>query len=150
MHDNGLLESSSGILVPRDRHYDRKHLWYLALRDLDRTLTIRIGVSAYACRYGIEVYFIENFAPLGTRLAAGGPIVTVETEKAILPVAVEFPVEIVGRNEEVLADPTLITFDCYGAGWLVEVKGNSLDLLTPEDYVTFLNSLPPPQCFVKA
>ena len=52
-------------------------------------------------------------------------------------------------NGAVLADPSIITFDGYGAGWIMDLEGDAVELQTPEDYVAFLQTLPPPQCFVK-
>jgi glycine cleavage system H protein len=145
------LEAPGGIRIPTNRSYSRDHLWILP--EPDRPRHYRIGLSAYACRYGIEVFFIEDLAAPGTAADLRTPLGLVETEKAIVTLYAPFPCTVVERNEKLLEDPTIITFDGYGAGWIyvLECGVRSAEcgvLLTPEAYVAFLQTLPPPQCFV--
>jgi glycine cleavage system H protein len=141
------LEAPGGIRVPTDRLYTRTHLWLLPLPDRPRGY--RLGVSAYACRWGIEVYFLENVPPPGTAVEPGSPLGDIETEKAAAQLPSPLAGRIAGVNEAVLADPSIITFDGYGAGWILELEGEPVDLLTAAEYVAYLATLPPPQCFVK-
>ena len=41
-------------------------------------------------------------------------------------------------NDELLADPSTINVDKYGAGWLFELDGTAGDLITPEQYIEHL------------
>ncbi len=46
---------------------------------------------------------------------------------------------IVEFNESLLADPSGINLDNYGAGWLFDMDGDTSSMLSPEDYVKFLD-----------
>ncbi len=142
------LEAPGGVRVLTDRRYDRQHLWILT--DPVNSRKHRLGLSAYVCRWGIEVYFIENVPAVGSRARAGKVLVHIETEKAIMQLHAPFAGKVSAVNEQLLADPSIITFDGYGEGWILELEGKAANLLTPEDYVAYLRTLPPPQCFVKA
>jgi glycine cleavage system H protein len=141
------LLAPGGIVIPTDRLYHREHLWILPRPDNPRH--VRIGLTAYACRYGIEVYFIENLPQSGAEVRAGSVIGRIETEKAAGDLHSPVTGHVVLVNEAVLADPSIITFDGYGQGWIMELEGEPDGLLTAAEYVAFLETLPPPQCYVK-
>ncbi len=138
------LEAPGGVRVPTDRLYHREHLWILPLS----AGRCRLGLTAYVCRWGIEVYFVENLLPVGTTVASGGEIGTIETEKTVLSLHAPFAGTVTAINEQVLADPSIITFDGYEAGWIMELEGEPGKLLSPEDYREYLRTLPPSHCFV--
>lgn len=141
------LLAPGGIVIPTDRLYHREHLWILPRPDQPRH--VRIGLTAYACRYGIEVYFIENLPQPGTAVQLGDTVGRIETEKAAGDLHAPVSGRVVTVNEAVLADPSIITFDGYGRGWILELEGDAGELLTAEQYVALLETLPPPQCFVR-
>lgn len=139
------LEAPGGVRIPTDRRYHREHLWILT--DPASSRKHRLGLSGYVCRWGVEVYFIENLPAVGTEVQLGSDLGTIETEKAALQLHAPFAGRVLAVNELVLADPLLITFDGYGHGWLMELDGDGSGLWTAEEYVRFLQTLPPPQCF---
>jgi glycine cleavage system H protein len=138
------LWAPAGIVIPTDRRYHRAHLWILPRPDQPRHA--RIGLTAYVCRYGIEVYFIENLSPPGTAVQPGDVLGRIETEKAAGDLHSPLCGRVIALNEAVLADPSIITLDGYGRGWIMELEGEAEALLTAEDYVEFLRGLPVPQC----
>ncbi len=145
MEGTPFLEAPGGVRIPTDRRYDRGHTWILS--DPADSRKHRLGLSAYVCRWGIEVYFIEDLSAVGSDFAAGGLLGKIETEKAVLNLLAPFAARVTAINELVLADPSVITFDGYGTGWIMELEGEPAGLLTAEEYVAFLTTLPPPQCF---
>jgi glycine cleavage system H protein len=141
------FSAPGAIRIPTDRLYTRTHLWILPQADKPRH--VRVGLTAYACRYGIEIYFIEDLPAAGTVVNVGDKIGRIETEKAAGDVHSPLAGSVVAVNEAVLADPSIITFDGYGAGWIVEIQGDIGEQLTAAEYVAYLETLPLPQCYVK-
>jgi glycine cleavage system H protein len=145
-HQPQALPAPGGLVIPADRRYHREHLWILPRPDDPRH--VRIGLTAYVCRYGIEVYFIENLSPPGTAVEPGDVIGRVETEKAAADLHSPLSGRVTALNEAVLADPSIITLDGYGQGWIMELEGEGGELLTAEEYVEWLRGLPPVGCYV--
>lgn len=143
-NQSNYLEAPGSVRVPTDRLYHRDHLWILS--DPSRARHYRIGLSAYVCRYGVEVYFIEDLPAVGIHLEVGQEMGRIETEKAVLPLHTPFAGTVAAINEAVLADPSIITFDGYGTGWIVDLEGEPAGLMTPQEYANYLAPLPPPQC----
>jgi len=62
-------------------------------------------------------------------------VATVESGKWVGPAKIGFDVEIIGVNDNLVADPKLANSDTYGEGWMVKVKpvdaASAEALLTP-------------------
>lgn len=144
---SNFLTAPGGVVIPTDRLYHREHLWILP--DPNRPRHARVGLSAYVCRWGIEVYFIEDLPALGVDLPVGGAMGAIETEKAALQLHAPFAGRVAAINAAVLADPSIITFDGYEGGWILELAGEPAGLLSPAEYLELLKTLPPPQCLPK-
>ncbi|MCS7015408.1 MAG: glycine cleavage system protein H [Gemmatales bacterium] len=139
------LVAPGDIRIAADRLYHRDHYWIL--QTAPGRGHYRLGLSAYVCRPGIEVYFVENLALPGTVVSEGGLLGIIETEKAVVSLYSPISCHVHAVNQEVLEDPNRISFDNYGV-WIVEiVSADSPPLLSPSDYLLYLQSLPPPQCF---
>jgi len=139
------LLAPGGILIPTDRRYHREHLWILPRPGDPRH--VRIGLTAYVCRYGIEVYFVENLSPPDTPVQPGDVLGRIETEKAAGDIHSPLRGRVAAVNEAVLADPSIITLDGYGCGWIMELEGEAEGLMAAEEYVELLKGLPVVQCY---
>ena len=122
--------------VPRDRRYARNHMWCLA--DEGRH---RFGFTAYAVRLLQDVYFLEWCVDPGGDIGFRQQIGSIESSKAESALYAPMRGRIVGFNEELLSDPSGINLENYGNGWLFEMEGDDSAMLSPEEYVQFLDSV---------
>lgn len=118
---------------PIDRLYAKNHMWAIPGDDV-----IRFGFSAYAVRLLQDVYFleftVEERAQLKTRQEFG----SIESKKAESGLYSPITGELVRINDRLLEDPSEINVDKYGEGWLMEMRGDSSELLQPEQYIAHL------------
>jgi glycine cleavage system H protein len=85
-----------------------------------------------------DVYFLDWSVNEGDTLAALAPIGHIETSKATADLFAPIAGTMIAFNKELLADPSHINLDCYGAGWLFEMSGDASAVLSTEDYYKFL------------
>jgi len=100
---------------------------------------IAVGVSDFVAQRGGDVAFAE-VVPVGTSLAAGDELATLETIKVDL----ELPAPISGRvtavNEKLEMEAEAINLDPYGQGWLAIIEAadwlaERAGLLSPDAYL---------------
>jgi glycine cleavage system H protein len=119
---------------PTDRLYAKNHMWAM-LRGND---TLRFGFSAYAVRLLQDIYFlefdIEESAELQNRQEFGN----IESKKAESGLYSPMAGRVVRINEQLLNDPSGINVDKYGEGWLMEMQGDSSEMLSPSQYIEHL------------
>ena len=122
---------------PTDRKYATNHMWALPSNE---SLSC-FGFTAYAVRLLQDVYFLEWMVDAGSQVSERAEIGAIESKKA--ESALYSPIE--GRvtrfNEALLADPSTINVDKYGAGWLFEMQGRGDQLLSPQSYIDHLESV---------
>ena len=123
---------------PTDRQYARNHMW--AQR---RGEVIRFGFTAYAVRLMQDVYFLDWTVEPGARLRLRQEIGSIESKKAVSALFAPIAGTLATLNEQLLDDPSAINVDKYGAGWLLEIRGEGDGLLTPEEYLEHLTSVWP-------
>ena len=102
--------------VRRDCWYSDSGVW-VHLEDG----SARVGVSDYLQQVSGDVAFVD-VRPVGTVLATGEELASIETIKAIL--ALESPVAgtVAQVNEALGENPELINQDPYGEGWLAVIE----------------------------
>ena len=119
---------------PTDRLYAKNHMWAM-LKDKD---IVRFGFSAYAVRLLQDVYFlefgIEEMAELKNREEFGN----IESKKAESGLYAPMAGKVIRINEQLLKDPSGINVDKYGDGWLMEMQGDSSEMLGPAQYLEHL------------
>lgn len=115
---------------PLDRCYAKNHMWAQPRGDL-----FRFGFTAYAVRLLQDVYFLDWTIEPETPLQLRQEIGAIESKKADSTLYAPLAGVLAGFNEPLLADPRAINLDPYGAGWLFEIRGPAVDLLTPQQYV---------------
>jgi len=93
-----------------------------------------VGVSEVAADALGEVVYVDLPA-VGTTLAAGEACGEIESTKSVSDLFSPVTGEVVEVNEAVVADPSLVNSDPYGAGWLFKVTVQSEGpLLSAEQY----------------
>ena len=86
--------------------------------------TARVGLSDFRQQASGDVAFVEMPA-MGTQVATGGDLASIETIKVDLAVPAPFGGEVVAVNEGLGDTPELINQAPYGDGWLVELRPES-------------------------
>ncbi len=127
-----LMGKYAAVLLT-DRMYCRNHMWCLAASGRQR-----FGFTAYAVRLMQDVYFLDWSVNEGDTLAALAPIGHIETSKATADLFAPIPGAMITFNKELLADPSQINLDGYGAGWLFEMTGDVSGVFSPDEYYQFL------------
>lgn len=122
---------------PMDRRYAKNHMW--AMESVGGR--VRFGFSAYAVRLLQDVYFLEWTIEPGTPLRLRQAIGAIESKKAESDLFAPVTGTLVTLNQELLADPSAINVDKYGAGWLFELETEGEGLLTAEQYVRHLDDV---------
>lgn len=105
-------------------------------------VALRVGLTDYVQQANGDMAFV-TVAPVGTRLAVGDELCTIETIK----VAISVPSPVTGTITEVNGDletsPELVNEDPYGVGWLAVIDptdwpGDQARLLDAEAYTTVM------------
>lgn len=123
---------------PVDRRYAKNHMWAQPRGDV-----FRFGFTAYAVRLLQDVYFLDWTIEAGTPLHMRQEIGAIESKKAESALFAPLAGVLTAFNEPLLDDPGAINWDTYGDGWLFEIRGPAVDLLTPEQYVEHLAAVWP-------
>lgn len=108
------------------------HEWVRAGQDL-----VTIGITEHAQQLLGDMVFVE-MPVVGGVFAAGDEMGVVESVKAASDFYAPISGEVIGVNEAVVGDPSIVNRDPYEAGWLVQIKPshpNELDdLLDADEY----------------
>jgi glycine cleavage system H protein len=101
---------------PKDCRYTTTHEWCRADGDV-----AVVGLTQHAVDQLTDLVYVDLPA-LGTTVAAGGPFGEIESVKAVSELNAPVSGEILESNQAVTADPSGISADPYGEGWLVRVR----------------------------
>jgi len=116
--------------------YTKTHEWVKQEGEL-----FVIGVTDFAQNELSDVVYAD-LAQTGEEIAAGGGIGVLESVKAAAEIYSPIAGTVCAVNEVLTDSPQLINEDPYGEGWLVKIKGGSVDtfndLLSKEDYASFI------------
>ena len=85
-------------------------------------MTDKVGMRIRQHELG-DVVFVE-LVEVGTAVAKGDPIGTVESVKAVSEIYAPVDGEVVEVNGVLMDTPELINQDCYGEAWMVVLKVN--------------------------
>lgn len=123
-------------MYPADLKYDKKHAWVRPDGE-----TVVIGVSHFAQDQLGEVVYVD-LPDVGDEVVAGETFGEIESVKSVSELFSPVSGEIVSVNDDLADAPEAVNEDCYGEGWMVQVKMSDpaeLDtLLAGEDYEAFL------------
>ena len=122
---------------PSHLKYADNHMWAEPKEDG----LIRFGFTAYAVRLLQDVYFLDWLVEAPTTLAHKHEIGSIESKKAESALYSPVAGELTQFNEQLMADPSSINVDKYGAGWLFEIRSAGDPLLDVGQYVELLDSV---------
>lgn len=127
-------------ILAQERAYTKKHEW-VCLKD-DKKVG-RVGVSNHAQEALGDVVYVQ-LPEVGSSHGQFEEIGAIESVKAASGLFTPVSGEIVGINSELEGEPGLINKDCYGKGWLYEIKLENVDelktLMNEEEYENFLKT----------
>src|SRR6266852_4444670 len=117
---------------PKTLRYAPTHEWASLAGD-----TCTVGISKFAVDQLTDIVYIE-LPEVGDHVFAGESFGEIESVKAVSDLYSPVNGEVIAINEKVVNDPTIISNDPYGKGWMVKIKiepGQTLDgLMTLEQY----------------
>lgn len=120
--------------VPTHLDYSQDHVWI----DMS-TSPVSIGVTEYAASQLGELVYVDLPEP-GDHVQAGDEIVELESHKAVEPLISPVAGTIRYVNREASDDPSVITSDPYGEGWIlkIELDDDEPELLSAEEYAAIV------------
>ena len=101
---------------PKSLRYAKTHEWAVLEGDL-----CTVGITQFAVEQLTDVVYIE-LPDVGDHVFKGESFGEIESVKAVSDLYSPVDGEVVAVNEKLMNDPTPITTDPYGKGWLVKVK----------------------------
>jgi glycine cleavage system H protein len=120
---------------PSDRKYATNHMWG---KEIEPSRW-RFGLTAYAVRLLQDVYFLDWIVEPPAALTQRANIGSIESKKAESDLYAPIAGMLVGVNETVLSDPSLINADTYEQAWLIEIESVAAEgLLAPQAYAAHL------------
>lgn len=103
--------------IPEDLYYlVEKHVWARPVGDL-----VEVGLTDVAQNMAKGIISVTP-KKIGRALRAEQSVATVESGKWVGPVPTPVAGEVAEVNTAVVADPSLINSDPYGAGWVARVR----------------------------
>lgn len=112
--------------------FAKSHEW----AHLDGT-TVTVGLTKFAVEQLTDIIYIE-LPDVGDPTETGGSFGEIESVKSVNDLYSPVAGDVVEINQALESDPSLVSADCYGKGWLVRIKvppGTTLDhLMTHEQY----------------
>jgi glycine cleavage system H protein len=103
-------------MYPTDLRYSKEHEWVRVEGN-----TAVVGITDYAQHELGDVVYVE-LPKVGTKLAAGQPLGTVESVKAVSEIYSPVAGEVTEVNSALSQTPETINKDPHGAAWLIKLK----------------------------
>src|SRR6266436_5075259 len=120
------------MMVPKNLRFADSHEWANVEGDV-----CTVGIAKFAVEQLTDVVFVE-LTKLGKKVAVKDAFGQIESVKSVNDLYAPVAGEIVARNDALEKDPTLVSSDPYGKGWMVKIKMTAKDeydkLLTAEQY----------------
>jgi glycine cleavage system H protein len=117
---------------PKTLRYSETHEW----ASLEGNLCT-VGITQYAIEQLSDVTYIE-LPRVGKAVAQSGTFGVIESVKSANDLYSPVAGEVAEVNKALESDPTLVSQDCYGTGWIIKLRvapGATLDhLLTHDEY----------------
>jgi len=117
---------------PKNLRYAKTHEW----ASLEGNICT-LGITKFAVEQLTDVVYIE-LPEVGDHVFVGDSFGEIESVKAVSDLYSPVNGEVIEINEKLIDDPTKISGDPYGKGWMVKIKvepGSSLDsLMTLKQY----------------
>ncbi len=117
---------------PKTLRYAKSHEW----AHLENGV-VTVGITKFAVEQLTDVVFIE-LPDVGDEVFAGDSFGEIESVKAVSDLYSPINGQVVEVNNALVEDPSLVSTDPYGKGWMIKVKVDpktTLDkLMTLADY----------------
>jgi glycine cleavage system H protein len=117
---------------PQTLRYAKTHEWASLQGNV-----CTVGITQFAVEQLTDVIYID-MPDVEDPVTAGESFGEIESVKAVSDLYAPVSGDVIEVNEKLQNDPTLISKDPYGKGWLIKIKvapGTTLDhLMTPEKY----------------
>src|SRR6516164_1853253 len=111
---------------PKTLRYAKSHEWAALQGDV-----CTVGITQFAVDQLTDVVYIE-LPDVGDHVFAGESFGEIESVKAVSDLYSPVDGEVVAINKKLLEDPTIVTNEPYGKGWMIKIKvepGSNLDRL---------------------
>ena len=135
------LTEIAGFMVALDRAYDPAGHFWVSMVAPDRA---RIGMDALGVETSGTLAQLA-FLGVGEHLKRGEAFGSLEAAKFVGPLTSPLSGTVSGTNDAVVADPSLVERDPYGAGWLVEI-----DLADPGELAELISGSHPIRIWFEA
>ena len=103
--------------IPSDLKYTKTDEW---VKVEGKTATI--GISDYAQDQLSDVVFVEIPVDVGSKVAKGEIIATVESVKAAADVNMPVSGKVISTNDNLPQTPETVNSDPYGKAWMIKVE----------------------------
>src|SRR5262245_6040638 len=117
---------------PKTLRYAKTHEWAYLENGI-----CTVGITKFAVDQLTDVVYIE-LPDVGDHVFAGDSFGEIESVKAVSDLYAPVSGEVIEINQPLIEDPSAISEDPYGKGWMIKIKadaGTTLDkLMTPADY----------------
>ncbi|MCK8615305.1 glycine cleavage system protein GcvH [Gordonia sp. C13] len=126
----------SGLSIPADRSYTDEHEWVDVApgAPLPPEIPVRIGITSVAVDALGELVYLD-LPEVGATITAGEPCGEVESTKTVSELFPPVSGEVTEINSAAVDDPSLVTSDPYGRGWLFAVRPTGMGtLLSAAEY----------------
>ncbi len=123
-------DSKVNLDVPEHLEYSDEHVW------VDSSVEpAMVGVTEYATEQFGELVYID-LPEVGTQVEAGDEVAEFESSKAVTALVSPVAGTIRYVNNEAADDPSIVTDDPYGEGWIfkIELEDDEPDLLSADEY----------------
>src|SRR5215472_3288267 len=117
---------------PKTLRYATTHEWARLEGDV-----CTLGITKFAVEQLTDVVYIE-LPDVGDHVFKDASFGEIESVKAVSELYSPVNGEVIAVNDKLENDPSIVSADPYGKGWMIKIKvepGTSLDhLMTPEKY----------------
>lgn len=117
---------------PKNLRYAKSHEWAYLEGDV-----CTVGITQFAVEQLTDIVYID-LPDVGDHVFKGESFGEIESVKAVSDLYSPVDGQIIQVNTKLENDPSLVTNDPYGAGWMIKIKveeGSNLDhLMTLEEY----------------
>jgi glycine cleavage system H protein len=120
---------------PEDLLYTKEHEWIRISGDAGT-----VGITDHAQSELGDVVFVE-LPKVGDKVAAGKPLGTIESVKAVSEIYCPVSGEITEVNASLVDAPETVNADPYGKGWLVRLRIENKPgggLLSAKEYAQYV------------
>ncbi|GAB4274002.1 MAG: glycine cleavage system protein GcvH [Coriobacteriia bacterium] len=124
-------------MYPSELRYEKEHTWARVEGD-----TAVVGITDFAQDQLGEVVYVD-LPDVGEEIVAGETFGEVESVKSVSDLYAPVSGEVVKVNEALEDAPETVNEDCYGEGWMIEVRMSDPaevdNLLTAEEYERYIS-----------